>query len=926
MSPNISCVSLGMVIIDDIHMPGRPPLKDVLGGSASFVTLGQRLFASTPPEVGCLVIAGNDFPSNVKRTFDEWGITLVTKVRTDRKSSRGKLVYQDTTFGRMTDTLLICKLIANRHTAKTFEYNGEPLRATPDDLVGTPLLHAKAIHLFGSPKEIVVQVPQLLKLRNDQGISERPLIVWEPLPAACTKANREAILAACQVVDVFSPNHLEIAAVFEDAPLPDFDTERWENFGQSILDSSLGPSGAGVVVIRAGENGAVAMSQTMRPIWLPSYYEQGSSKVIDPTGAGNTFLGGYIAGWQHTGDICEAMKFGHVAASFAVEQIGLPKLGSVAGRQLCEQWCERCSSITRLQGASPLPCRDFSNMHLEHIDLPSFWNGIEQLYGKKHDVVIRQSGPSNSGNKLKRARDDSWAVEEKQLKRTRLQSQIISAAPVVKIDGNRGPRTSTRKSVKRSRDDSDIPSTTQHKKLRIESSLQKPQEAVFNPLCGNSDGKNSCNCRKKRRKRTTHTCMFKGRSVTPLAFDLKLASAHPQSQCPLFSKLPRHLRSKIYEFALLNYVSGPDRGGNWPDSTIAWPLLLTCKSIYLRAYKIPYLINYFQFDGPNRPSFDFSLLAPWQFALIQNVGCSIVQDSSEPYLRDIIRMWKPESRHDSSFVVPRFFQAESVVPEPHIKSFNFALMSAYRPKIEPLRDGMLVEYISDQWSRERKRFDVGVMLARQLTHLTLRLRYDDWSTSMCHPNSRKRDEQLSYDPALCYDKTEECMEEIGTASDMFSLYLERKAGKNPPATDGSLCAIVNTIPSLKTMDIALETYEPKRGQLDRVVDCAKLWTFPRLVWNGKVTEEEWSTGDDTSDTNGDTQMQDGTQETQEAETGDWRDACTRFVVRTLHYRRRASDETLNGIINGLEDTSLMEVDNDGSADDFIVDHGREGDH
>lgn len=99
-SPEISCVSLGMVIIDDIYMPNRPPLTEVLGGSASFVTFGQRLFASNPAEVGCLVIAGDDFPAKVRSVFEAWGVSLVTKIRAGRKSSRGKLVYKDNTFGR----------------------------------------------------------------------------------------------------------------------------------------------------------------------------------------------------------------------------------------------------------------------------------------------------------------------------------------------------------------------------------------------------------------------------------------------------------------------------------------------------------------------------------------------------------------------------------------------------------------------------------------------------------------------------------------------------------------------------------------------------------------------------------------------------------------------------------------------------------
>lgn len=97
----VAGVSLGMVIIDEIHMPNREPLVDVIGGSATFVTLGQRLLAGRPSEVGCLVITGDDFLPSVRSTIEQWGTTTTFKIRSGQPSSRGKLIYQDNTFGRM---------------------------------------------------------------------------------------------------------------------------------------------------------------------------------------------------------------------------------------------------------------------------------------------------------------------------------------------------------------------------------------------------------------------------------------------------------------------------------------------------------------------------------------------------------------------------------------------------------------------------------------------------------------------------------------------------------------------------------------------------------------------------------------------------------------------------------------------------------
>jgi hypothetical protein len=148
-TPQISCVSLGMVILDEIRMPNHPPLLNVIGGSSTFVTLGLRLFATDSLTPGCLVLAGNDLPSPIREEMLRWHMQhLVVLTSSNQPSSRGLLEYADSTFG-----------------PKTFEYTTAPLRATPDRLAGTRLLTARAFHFFGTPDEIMVQVPLLLSLR-----------------------------------------------------------------------------------------------------------------------------------------------------------------------------------------------------------------------------------------------------------------------------------------------------------------------------------------------------------------------------------------------------------------------------------------------------------------------------------------------------------------------------------------------------------------------------------------------------------------------------------------------------------------------------------------------------------------------------------------------------------------------------------------
>lgn len=324
----ISCVSLGMVILDEIRMPDKAPLLNVIGGSATFVALGLRLFATPSLQPGCLVMAGSDFPPDIRDEMRTWHTSIIMKDSSELKSSRGLLTYTDTTFG-----------------PKIFSYTTPPIRPTPQDLAGTPLLRAKAFHFFGRPTELISQVRELLHLRHHAYPElPRPLIAWEPLPSACAPENLDSFREACQCVDVFSPNHIELAALFaHDSAQPETDLlSQLEMQSGEFLDAGIGMDGKGTLVVRAGADGVLALRRSEDTVHVPAFHAKGSGKVVDATGAGNAFLGGYIAGWLREWSVKEALCYGAVASSFAIEQLGLPSSEDVTAEageaRLKELW------------------------------------------------------------------------------------------------------------------------------------------------------------------------------------------------------------------------------------------------------------------------------------------------------------------------------------------------------------------------------------------------------------------------------------------------------------------------------------------------------------------------------------------------------------------------------------------------------------
>lgn len=196
---------------------------------------------------------------------------------------------------------------------------------------------SRAFHLFLDPTQIIEQTTQLQELRKAADITTRPLFVWEPKAYSCVPENLQAFIEAMRVVNVFSPNHIELARITRKKvpPKPN------ESFFQDLCAPFFSPQDGGytpqgVLVVRAGDQGCFVKSHTQQK-WLPAFYAPQEnveantcvSKVVDTTGAGNAFLGAFtVCFLMCPDDAIFAACAGNIAASFVVEQVGIPTLTS----------------------------------------------------------------------------------------------------------------------------------------------------------------------------------------------------------------------------------------------------------------------------------------------------------------------------------------------------------------------------------------------------------------------------------------------------------------------------------------------------------------------------------------------------------------------------------------------------------------------
>lgn len=344
-------------------------MKDILGGAGTYSALGARLLSPGPlsTSVGWIVDRGSDFPPALDELISTWGTSVLIRDTPDRLTTRGWNGYDE-------------------HQNRAFKYLTEKKRVTADDL--TPeLLTSRSFHMVCSPTRCQQLVTGIKKRRSAMVTSEgnslpRPVFVWEPVPDLCTTDELLNCTNTLPMVDICSPNHTELAGFMGDTGL---DPETGEISAIAIersceqLLASM-PLQSFALVVRAGEkgcylarnggrkrtrrstgkrkkasamvHGSLQLDMDMEALfagllqdeegmvaeaeievdpgverWVPAYHTD-KEKVVDPTGGGNTFLGGLAVAMARGKSLEEAAAWASVAASFAIEQVGPPVLGT----------------------------------------------------------------------------------------------------------------------------------------------------------------------------------------------------------------------------------------------------------------------------------------------------------------------------------------------------------------------------------------------------------------------------------------------------------------------------------------------------------------------------------------------------------------------------------------------------------------------
>ena len=95
-----------------------------------------------------------------------------------------------------------------------------------------------------------------------------------------------------------------MSTLFEVSPSRDLHSDQLKTYA-SELCKTIGTSSNVIFVIISGEHGSLTTESSAKHVWLPPYPQLGASEVIQPTGGGNTYLEGFISGWNASIDVVE---------------------------------------------------------------------------------------------------------------------------------------------------------------------------------------------------------------------------------------------------------------------------------------------------------------------------------------------------------------------------------------------------------------------------------------------------------------------------------------------------------------------------------------------------------------------------------------------------------------------------------------------
>ena len=289
----MSLLTIGTVAFDALETPYGKTDK-IIGGSCTYIALSAAFFL---PQVNVVAVVGDDFPQEYMDSLMSKGINLDgLQIKKGEKSFFWAGKYHNNMNSRDT-------LVTDLNVLADFK----PM--IPNSYQDCDFL------MLGN------LTPQV-QIEAIQGLNNRPKLVVMDTMNFWMDVAMDDLKKVLKLVDVLCIN----------------DEEARQLSGQYSLRTAakmimaMGPK---TLIIKKGEHGAL-LFQDSNMFYCPALPLE---EVFDPTGAGDTFVGGFIGYLAQTNDISfenmrKAIVYGSAMASFCVEKFGTERLFEVTTSDL----------------------------------------------------------------------------------------------------------------------------------------------------------------------------------------------------------------------------------------------------------------------------------------------------------------------------------------------------------------------------------------------------------------------------------------------------------------------------------------------------------------------------------------------------------------------------------------------------------------
>lgn len=278
-------LTIGNITLDEIVLPDRTVMSASPGGGALYAAAGARIWRKGEDGIGIVSKVGEDYPQENLDLIESFGFDISGIKRVPGNNVHVWLLYEKE--GQRQITFFL-------------------------DSGKSPAMDPQAEDYFNDQREVafahVAPMATSSQLGFIHALAEQNINFTLDLAVVRDEIDPTDILkdGGLRKCKIFLPSEQEVQAV-------------WRKPVDSKLLRAISDEGPEVVAVKLGEKGSLVYDRAKDTLYAIPILQV---NAVDTTGAGDSYCGGFIAGFHATGDPLEAALMATVSASYTVEHFG----------------------------------------------------------------------------------------------------------------------------------------------------------------------------------------------------------------------------------------------------------------------------------------------------------------------------------------------------------------------------------------------------------------------------------------------------------------------------------------------------------------------------------------------------------------------------------------------------------------------------